>query len=271
MISEVVNFSRDLGNFNLHTIKRGIGTMLGHALCFVPGNFVLTVDGQVFKVSPDALSHQRLGIVARRYERSEIEILRRNFVKDDVIIEIGAHHGILSRYAFLEKLHPGGMYVCVEPNPVSHDALSFNMQWGKRLHPSKEFRILNVAICDPEDAGKNVDFYVRNGLGSRLVYSKYPDDHETTIQVPTMSFGNLIGKLAPFGASVICDAEGAEIFMLKEPEAFGRVRQMIIELHEPHRTGQPDTPMVMLSKLEKLGFRAKDQADNVYYLTHDPS
>ena len=85
--------------------------------------------------------------------------------------------------------------------------------------------------------------FVRQNLASALVGQLPSDESDTIIQVPTRSLGSLLKDHAPNGASMICDAEGAEIPMIvNDPKAFSQVRQIAIELHDPRFTGHPETP-----------------------------
>jgi hypothetical protein len=108
---------------------------------------------------------------------------------------------------------------------------------------------------------------VRKNLTSALVGQLPFNKTEEVIWVQSISLSGLLKKYAPDGASLICDAEGAEISMIFEDSAaFQKIRQMAIELHEPHFTGHPETPDIMLQKLSKLGFLARANIGNAYYL-----
>jgi FkbM family methyltransferase len=234
------------------------------------------VDGQVYNVLPDMYGLDYFGIAMGRYERAEIETLKRRFRNDHTIIEIGANIGVLARHAFMEKLEDGGTYICVEPNKKSLAVLEANMRRGQASHPKKDYRIVGAAVCGPELNNGYANFCVRRDLASGLEDFTTPGihktDHEAVVQIPTRSLGSLMDEYAPHGASLICDVEGAEISIIfKDPEAFDRIGQILIELHGPSHTGLPETPDDMLKELKKLGFvYDDDKIDNCYYLSRPP-
>lgn len=231
-------------------------------------NRIVAPDGQLFEVPATMTAIDCLAISTGRYEYDETEILRQWFKPDHTIIEIGANIGVVSHYAFLEKLDDNGTYLCVEPNPISRPALEINMQRSASLCPRKNFMIIGAAVCEPDRNGKNADFVIRQDLTSALVGQLPSDENDTIIRVPTRSLSSLMKDHAPNGASMICDAEGAEIPMIiDDPEAFSQIRQITIELHEPQFTGHPETPSFLISKLEELGLMVAGKARNSYYMT----
>lgn len=231
-------------------------------------NHITAPDGQLFDVPPTMAANECLAIFTGSYERDEIDILRKWFRPDHTIIDIGANIGVVSRYAFLEKLADDGTYICVEPNPLARHALEINMQRSASLCPKKNYMIIAAAVCEPDRNGKNAAFVVRQNLASALVGQLPSDGNDTIIQVPTRSLGSLMKDHAPNGASMICDAEGAEIpLIVNDPETFSQIRQIAIELHEPRFTGHQETPSFLISKLWELGFGVFGRAGNAYYLT----
>ena len=237
-------------------------------LSMASSNDIIAPDGQVFDVPDTMAANECLAIAAGSYEHDEIAILRQLFKPDHTVIEIGANIGVVSRYAFLEKLEDGGTYFCVEPNPLSRPALEINMQRSAFFCPKKYFKIISAAVCEPDRNGKTAAFVVRQNLASALVGQLPSDESDTIIQVPTRSLGSLLKDHAPNGASMICDAEGAEIPMIvNDPEAFSQVRQIAIELHDPRFTGHPETPSFLVSQFKDSGFVVAGKLGNVYYLT----
>jgi hypothetical protein len=141
------------------------------------------------------------------------------------------------------------------------------MRRASQISPRKSFRIIAAAVCSPKEEATAAQFVVRKNLTSALVGQLPFNKTEEVILVQSISLSGLLKKYAPEGASLICDAEGAEIPMIFEDcAAFQKIRQITIELHEPQFTGHPETPDIMLQKLSKLGFLVKANIGNTYYL-----
>ncbi len=252
--------------------KWALMNFAGVCLREISGHRLAAPDGQSFVIPSKMKGINCFEIAIGRYERDELDLLRRGgFHQDHTIIEIGANIGYLSRYAFLEFLASGGKYVCVEPNFLSQQALRANMEECRRLEPNKKFEVLVAAICEPEREGRSANFLARNTLGSGLSGQVIAKKHDTITEVSTLSLGSIMRDHAPNGASLICDAEGGEIPMiLNDPDAFKNIRQILIELHGPEKTGRHETPAFMISKLHGMGFAVKLNVENSYLLQQSP-
>ena len=244
--------------------------MAGQFLAMAIRGRMESPDGQIFAVPPTMNANDCLAIFSGTYEHYETQLLRSWFQSDHTIVEIGANVGVVSRYAFMEKLQEGGSYICVEPNPVSHAALQNNMRRASEISPRKNFSIIAAAICSPKQEATAAQFVVRKNLTSALVGQLPSDKTEQVVWVQSISLSGLLKKYAPKGASLICDAEGAEIPMIFEDSAaFQKINQIAIELHEPQFTGHPETPDIMLRELYKLGFFVRANIGNTYHLAKE--
>jgi FkbM family methyltransferase len=257
-------------------LKHAVAVLAKASLLTVGNGWVPTLDGQYFKVPPGIYPSAHANIALGRYESDELGVLRRNFKGDDTIVEIGSNLGYVSRYAFLERLNPHGNYVCVEPNPFVQNELVSNMEYARtrsaRLGVDRSYTIVQAAVCDKESAGESIAFRTRADLGSRIASKDAIEaNDEKIVQVPMMPFSQLMNMHAPHGASLICDAEGAEVLMVGDFEGFKMVKQIVIELHEPEHTGFPVTPDEMVSRFRDLGFISIDREHNTHYLRRDPS
>jgi FkbM family methyltransferase len=228
------------------------------------------VSGQSFTVPSGWPLKNRLSLLLNRYEGVDIKLVGKWFEPDDTIIEIGANIGVVARYAFLKKLNDGGNYICIEPNPRSFNALNANMLEAQKAAPRKNFTIIQAAICPPQQEGRELDFFVRANLRSGLKSHINDSGSEVTARVATISLSSVMRRYAPGGASLICDAEGGEISVIRQdPEAFANIRQIEIELHDPSLTGKHETQEGMLEALKDLGFRLEEQIRSSYCLTRD--
>jgi FkbM family methyltransferase len=230
-------------------------------------NRITTPDGQVFDIPSTMNANECLAVYGGNYEADETRIIREWMQPDSTIVEIGCNIGFVGRYAFTEKLLDSGTYICVEPNPVPGPALRRNMERAERQCPGRRFEIVSAAIRGGGDQRVDVQFVVRKNQTSAAVGQIPHEKMEQIISVPSMSLTTLLRTYAPNGASLICDAEGAEIDMIfKDGEAFQHIRQIAIELHEPAFTGRAERPDIMLDRLKSLGFTCKARMGNTCYL-----
>jgi len=230
-----------------------------------------TLDGQCFHVPQYFHPVDAFNVVTGRYEAHEMNILREHFKPDNVIVEIGANIGYTARYALLEKLSANGLYVCIEPNPYVQKALQQNMQQGQMQAPNKNFQIVQAAICCPRLDGGTGDFVFQRNLGSHLATKIINSVNDNVVKVPLRSLSGVLSQVAPRGASMICDGEGAELEILKhDRQAFSKIRQIAIELHGPKITGQPETIEWMVSEFRKLGFSIRATKGDTLYFAPKP-
>jgi FkbM family methyltransferase len=231
---------------------------------------VATPDGQVYTVNRNIHPFDYLALKRGIYEKDERGLMRALFTPDESIIDIGANIGVVASTALEEKLVDGGHIVCVEPNPKSLYPLRRNMERAVSLRPLRSYEIVERAVS--AQAQGHAHFRQRDNLSSGLATSTTPNRRDKMLCVQTVSLSDLVNRHATHGASLICDAEGAEIDMIrKEPDAFGKIRQIVIELHEPSLTGRPDaTPDIMAGEIEKLGFKCGGRAGNTFYFAKGP-
>lgn len=198
------------------------------------------------------------------YEGEEISILRKHFCKAATIIEIGANIGVVSRIAYEEKLQKGGRMICVEPNPDTFRFLEKNVI----RHGDKQLAFYQSAISTGN--GATADFVVKANLSSGLAGHLKQIDDGKIVRVNVLPFTQIAAEAAGH-YSLICDAEGAEIFMFQnEKAAFELCDQIMIELHEPSLTGLKETPDDMIAEIESLGFYLKAREGNSCYFSREP-
>jgi len=225
----------------------------------------VSMDGRDFRVPEQMSPADVINLFRGAYEREEIAVLRKYFAPAARLVEIGANIGVVSRIAYEEKLAPGGSMICVEPNPATFPFLSRNILEV----PGKAISFRNVAVGIINGSGPRAEFRQRNNLSSGLTrHLKYTPDAEA-IQVGIQPLSEIIKDVAgPYG--LICDAEGAEIEMIeREPDALAHCNQAMFEFHDPDLTGLPETPDIMIQKLEKLGLILRARIDNSCYFSRE--
>lgn len=224
-------------------------------------------DGHDYRVNRNIHPFDYIGLRRGLYERDEREMIGDIFAPDHTIIDIGANIGVVATAAFENKLLDNGRMFCLEPNPESLPALRVNMDRARARFPHRDVWVIERALAP----GPSVmaEFRARASLCSGLSSTLRPNRKDRVIQVPTISLTDLMARCAPAGASLICDIEGGEIDMIRsEKPAFDNIRQIAIELHEPHLTGRDDaTPDSMAGEIEQMGFRCRARAGNTFYFS----
>ncbi|MDP9127011.1 MAG: FkbM family methyltransferase [Pseudomonadota bacterium] len=249
-------------------LRRAVG-LAGLVVRQTTHGHIPTPDGHIYTVPAHMNRNDCASIMLGRYEKAEISLLG-GMRPDHTIVEIGANIGVLARHAFETRLADGGKYVCVEPNPESLQALAANMSRAHTTYPSRNFEIINAALCPPESNGQTADFCVRPNLSSGLLQHLKSSKNEVTIPVLTRSLSSILKEHAPKGATLIMDAEGAEIDLLtRDAGAFGNIHQIAIELHNPELTGRAVTQADMIDQFGALGFAVRKHVMNSYLLTRE--
>lgn len=226
-----------------------------------------------FEVSPETYGGDYIHMIAGLYEDAERRTLREYFQPDDVIIEIGANIGVVSRCAIETKAKEGGHYICVEPNARSFAPLAANLA-DSNVPDGCQVSILNCAVGDPEHDGQPMDFHLKKTLSSGLcaVNTQTHQSGNEIITVPTRSLSSIVEDYAPSGYSLICDCEGGEILILqKDPEALKSCNQILIELHPTTLTGSDMSPERMVDVFQELGFYTHSRIRDTYYFNRQPS
>ncbi|MCB9989244.1 MAG: FkbM family methyltransferase [Rhodospirillales bacterium] len=226
-----------------------------------------TPDGYRFTIPKNMHWDDFIGIYRGTYERHETRLLRDHFKTADTIIDLGSNIGVISRIACEEKLAKTGRIMCVEPNPLSFPALQKNMGRATNNRPDVRIAFINAAIGQTADNDQTAEFLMRNNLSSGLSSHTKRTNRDQIINVPIQSLTNIVKGLLADHFSLIADIEGAEIDLIDhEAAVMERCDQIMIELHKPKLTGRPDTPDMMVRKLEKQGFALRAQSGDCYYL-----
>ncbi|NBX66811.1 MAG: FkbM family methyltransferase [Proteobacteria bacterium] len=224
--------------------------------------------GRVYSVPSNMSPIDYFGLLRGTYEQAEIKILREHFKRAANIIEIGANIGVVTRAAITEKMADAeSRYVAVEPNPKAIEALSRNIARCYDPKTTNSVFIEAAALSAPEDSGKTASFMMRDNLSSGLASHTTDKLGGTPTPVRLQSLSSLLDKYGMDRASLIIDAEGAEIDMVFNDKAgLARIDQIAIEVHDTKLTERKETPDDVLRELEKQGFRIGGRESNTYYL-----
>jgi FkbM family methyltransferase len=139
-----------------------------------------------------------------------------------------------------------------------------------KTNTGKKAVFLSAAVGAPDVENEYRPFTQTNTLASALDEVVGYRRTKKSIEVPVVSLSSIVNDHAKDGYSLISDAEGAEIMILKEdPDSLKSCRQIAIELHGPNITGRTETTDDLIRAIEKLGFeRRASVADTHYFLRH---
>lgn len=163
------------------------------------------------------------------------------------VLDLGANGGGFPLMLILNGFEVERV-VCVEMNPLTYLRLQVNL--GTNLDGKATG--LNAAVC-ATDSEEGIRLGKSRGSTSLSMYARPKLASEAQVSVPTISIARLFESYFPDSTVDICkvDIEGAEYeALMATPDAIlARIRNLVIEFHDPARTP------VCVKKLEGAGFR----------------
>lgn len=158
---------------------------------------------------PDVLLY-----VTGDYEPPVTKLLANQLGINDVVINVGAHHGLRVRQS-LDKVGSGGLILAVEPTPRSFEILQENCPETnvvlKNVALGNRIGTAELQILPPGFSGSNSIKRIRlneQEHGAALAQVK-------KIDVPLTRLDNLIGELAISPRMIVIDAENSEYDILE--------------------------------------------------------
>ncbi len=201
-----------------------------------------TMDGTTFTVPRGGPPAPRKAIGRGTYEKNERDLVRAHLRPDLPVIELGGSFGIVS-HAIRTHIAPDQTLVVVEANPGLIPTCTGNVGLAGS---AAQTHVVNAALAY---GAQSVRFLVSESLHtSHLVF----DDRvgANIIDVPAVTIETLretYGIGAAF--SLVCDIEGAELFLLRNDAAAMADCNMIVM--ETHPTVYPDIGGTMI-EVERL-------------------
>jgi FkbM family methyltransferase len=205
------------------------------------GNIV-TFDGCHFKVDNPAISTAtKTGFVSGHYENDERHILKKHLDPQLPVVEFGGGIGVVACLTNKRLTHPQ-QHVVVEANPTLKPLIEENRQRN-----GSQFTVLSRALGYGSEA---ITFY----LHDKFVKNSAHHSSQTAIEVPTISFRQVVDQFGFDCCTLICDVEGTEVELVEhEAEVLAsRVKTFIVEIH-PQIVGKEPTDAA-IKQLESLGF-----------------
>jgi FkbM family methyltransferase len=216
-----------------------------------------TMDGVTFTVPRGGPPAPRKAIARGTYEKNERDLLRAHLPRDLPVIELGGSFGIVS-HAIRTHIAPDQTLVVVEANPGLIPVCAGNAGLGgspERTH------VVNAALAYGQ---ARVRFQVDEAIHSSHIVA----DDATGPNVIDVKAVTIRSLRADHGISggygIVCDIEGAELFLMRGDAAdLGDCAVMIMELHPnvyPAMGGSLDE---MMMRLEACGMQIVERRADV--------
>ncbi len=158
-----------------------------------------------------------------RYEKQEIDFVLSTLQETDRVLEIGASIGAMSTVVLSKKNVQH--YTCIEANPALIEIIKTN-------HANNGITSSDVVntVLTNELNSEEMDFYVAKDVWASTL-SKPTDfsNFSHVEKVKTSNFFELLEKLKP--TYIICDIEGGEYGLFKDPVNLTSVRIICLEIH----------------------------------------
>jgi len=164
--------------------------------------------------------------------------------KDDVVIDVGAHHGIFT----INMAYLGAQVHSFEPNPMSFEILKKNIAVNKFAHVPI---INNFAVSNIDHKIVNFDLGVRSTAGSIKNLKNESLRSGEKIEVNTVTIDQYIKDVQLKEIKLLkMDCEGAEYDIFNSSKYIRDIEYLIVEAHEI----QDNNPSDLINKLSLNGF-----------------
>lgn len=214
------------------------------------GNVVKLGDLEFSVDSPAVSTPMKRHFLQGDYELPERTAIKNHLKADLPIVEFGGSVGVVSCHAN-KMLRDPRQHVVIEANPDLVPLLEKN-----RERNGCAFTVLNRALGY---GGETIRFQLNQDFWA----SNTSVDTGRSVEIPTISFGEVIEQFGFERCTVVCDVEGAEVDLVKHEGTLlqAYVDTLIVEVH-PWCIAQPVIDD-MLQRLSDLGFVVLDRtADN---------
>jgi FkbM family methyltransferase len=229
-----MNFEQRIRSFARQTmpeaLRRPLGTVCGRlrshvlypalGLIFDLGGDRFSADGCTFVIPRNITSLElRASFLLRSYEADERQLVRKFFLPEDSVLELGACLGIIACITNKLLLDPT-RHVVVEANPHCLPAIHRN-----RARNQASFLVEHCAVSNEKEVIFSIDpqHITGSSIGNRSGIS---------VRLPGRSLNELVERHGPFSALIV-DIEGSELELLESSASTLRTfRLVIIELHE---------------------------------------
>jgi FkbM family methyltransferase len=195
------------------------------------------------------------------YEGAEMRMLRRHFIPDLPVIELGSGIGVTSSI-IAKKLNPSLKLVCVEANPRLIDSIKKNISANADGCSSV---VINAAVDYSIANGRVVKLQIgRNHLLSR-VSMRSGDGY---VDVPSIQLRAILSEHIDGPMQLVMDIEGAEVGLIRrDGESLNQCVQIVAELHSTEFEGKYISADEICRELcQTYGFDVIDRRGMVFVL-----
>jgi FkbM family methyltransferase len=166
-------------------------------------------------------------LLAGKYERAEIDFVRKYLPQNIDVLELGASIGANS-CQIAKHLDPGIRLTSVEANPALIEVLRANLA---RNAPERQVKLVHAVVG--AEAGTAFFSPQQNSLVSLA-----SDAKAGSVELRCETLASLVAKHCTGDFSLVSDVEGAEAAFLSDPDSLARCRFMIIEAHPAQHDGR---------------------------------
>ena len=197
----------------------------------------------VYTDNPQVRSKMVGYLFFKAYESAEIRYINKYLLKEYPVVELGSSLGVVAMQVTAKTAQP---VYSVEANPELIPVIQQNLQGNQ---------IRNCQVFNHIIANSTEQFYFVPGKINTGGYITV-EPGKAGIPVPAVSLSDFLKARNLDTYILVCDIEGAEIFIFKEDAAaLQNCRQLIIELHETSYQGKTYEVKDLVQLIEALGFR----------------
>lgn len=181
----------------------------------------MSIHGVEVAVDPEHVSPKMMrALRSGEYERPEAAQIDQIVQEGDRVVELGAGLGLISaKVALTGRARHVAVY---EANPRLIPLIA-------RTHALNGAAVeVENAVVIPASGPATLPFYIRRDFWASSL-SPEPWGYDTVIDVPTVSFADMLVRHAP--TMLIVDIEGGELELFRDVPLTG-VRKVYIELHQ---------------------------------------
>ena len=190
----------------------------------------------------------------RTYESAEIRFIKKYLNSNLPVVELGSSMGVVGQQ-IAKKNVP--VLLCVEPNRRLLAIIQKNFE----LNNNSNYKVINAAISN----GKQTANFMEgsSNLDSRIVLNK----SNASTEIPATNLTNILIRNDIKRCNLICDIEGAEVFLLHfDKDGIRKCETIIIETHFFKYDEEMFTPTIIKNLFLDMGFNMIDEYGPVLVL-----
>lgn len=234
-----------------------ISDVIGNLIRFVTST--VRANDLKFSISSRHIRGKIISLIFfKKYEKEEVQMIRKYMRNDLPIIDLGSSLGIVATNA--AKVSNQSI-ICVEANVHLTDVICENL--ANNGIDENRFLVINAAICDLEQANKPIYFSSR---GSNELGKICEKESKNAVRVETLLLSDLVEQKDNY--ILISDIEGAEAaFLFSDSDCLDSCQQLFIELHAIQWKGVQYEVQDLTERIESLGFTEVEKRGMNYYYT----